>query len=264
MNFPSDPSFHHFKHRCICCEETGKEMNQEHLYPRWLLKRTHTEQDLFNSPNGKIPAISLTVPLCKDCNSQLGRELEKPVSLIFDSIENGNGFSDYDAELLVRWTWKINGMFYWSFCNENWKYGYITLKEHVLSRIVQPRDRISIAISLIEDSEEDFGSAPVGMDAVSFYSNVYGVGVFSKLCIVVFLSVFSDYFDTRLWTVYQLSKTPMVLNPKHRIYPKCGFKKGSEALGYVKSNFGNDSRLYNEHEKIAIDAKIQRELKKNS
>lgn len=252
MGLPSEPSFHHFKHKCICCEESGKKINREHILPQWLLKMSHAQQDLFNSPNGKIPAISLTIPLCEECNRKLGAELEKPVSNIFKAIENGEGFNDYDAELLVRWIWKINGMFYWSFCNDNWKYGLITLKEHVLSQIVQPRDRISIAVSLIEDAEEDFGSAPVGMDSVSFYSNVYGAGVFSKICLVVFYSQFSRYFDESRWTVYKLNNAPMLLNPKNKIFPKYGFKTGSEAITYVQTYFGNNSIIYMEHEKYVL------------
>lgn len=255
MNLPSEPSFHNFKKLCVCCEETGKKMNKEHIYPLWLLKMTHTEQDLFASPYGKIPAISLTVPLCEECNSRLGKELEAPVSLVFESIENGDGFNDYDAELLVRWIWKINGMFYWSICNDHWKYGFITLKEHVLSRIVPPRSRISIAISLIEDAEENFGCSPVGIDSFSFYSNIYAVGVFSKICIVVFRSEFTDYFDKNIWTVYTLSDAPMVLNPAKRIYPKYGFSKGSYALGYVKNFFGNESQIYKAHELLALEAR---------
>ena len=99
MHLPSEPSFHHFKNRCICCEESNKEMNREHIFPQWLLKMTNTEQDMFFSPYGKVPGKTYTIPLCKECNSKLGSELEVPVSKIFRSIEGGNGFNDYDAEL---------------------------------------------------------------------------------------------------------------------------------------------------------------------
>ena len=85
MNYPTTQSFSHFKHKCVCCEESGKEMSKEHLFPQWLLKMTNTEQDLFSSPYGKIPGISFTVPLCKECNSLLGTKLEAPVSKIFRS-----------------------------------------------------------------------------------------------------------------------------------------------------------------------------------
>lgn len=255
MHLPSEPNFHHFKNQCICCEESGKKMNKEHIFPKWLLKLTNTEQDLFNSPNGMVPGISLTIPLCEDCNRQLGVELEAPVSSIFLRINNNEGFNDHEAELLVRWMWKINGMFYWSICNENWKYGYITLKEHVLSKIVSPRDRISIAISLIKYPEDEYGCAAVGLDAFPLYSNIYSVGVFSKICLVVFHSQFSDYFDRKIWTVYKLSNVPMVINPKHKIYPKYGFHKRSEAISYVQTHFDNDSQIFQNHEYLALNNK---------
>ncbi len=69
---------------------------RKHFYPKWLLKRTVCEKDLLNSPYGKISGNKLTVPLCKESNTQLGQELEVPVSY----IEKGRGFSDFEAELL--------------------------------------------------------------------------------------------------------------------------------------------------------------------
>lgn len=252
---PQAPSFAHFKNICVCCEQSGKQMNKEHFYPQWLLKRTKTQKDLFSTPYGKIPADQFTVPLCMECNSLLGRELELPVSIIFDSIESGHGFNDYEAELLIRWMWKLNGIFYWSICNENWRYGLISLKEHVLSPIPPPRDRLSIAVSLIQDPDEAFGCAPVGLDAFSFYSNIYAAGVFSTLCIAVFYSEFSYLFEDAGWTVYKLSNCPNVLNPEKRVIPTVRFQTGREAIAYMKKNFGNDSELYKAHEEKALMAR---------
>ena len=257
---PSDPSFKHFKKQCVCCQRTGQKMNKEHIFPQWLLNHTKARKDVLDWVYGKVPANQATVPLCEECNSQLGTELEGPVRDIFRKIESGEGFNDSDAELLIRWMWKIVGLFYWSICNDYWKYGYITLKEHVLSKIDMPRSRIAIAISLIEDPEEDYGSAPVGLDAFSFYSNIYAAGVFSKLCIVVFHSGFADYIDQEKWSVYQLSDYPMVLAPCNRVYPKTGFKTGSSAIRYMKLVFGNESAIFKRHEEAALVAQsfIQR------
>jgi hypothetical protein len=216
---------------------------------------------MFDWVYGKVPADRATVPLCEECNCQLGTELEGPVKEIFNAIESGKGFNDSDAELLIRWMWKIVGLFYWSICNEHWKYGFMTLKEHVLSRIEPPRSRISIAISLIEDPYEEYGSAPVGLDAFSFYSNVYAAGVFSKLCIVVLHSSFEKCIDQDKWTVYKLNNHPMVLNPNNRFYPKTGFKTGSSAIQYTKLFFGNESAIFKKHEETALvarDTLIQR------
>ena len=249
---PSAPNFSHFKDFCICCEQSGKEMNKEHFYPQWLLRRTKTQKDLFSSPYGEIPADQITVRLCKDCNSKLGKELESPVSKVFDCIESGKGFNDYEAELLIRWMWKITGVFYWSICNDRWKYGAITLKERVLSRISYPRDRLALAISLIHDSEENFGCAPVGLDVFPLFSNVYAAGVFSKLCLVVLYSSYMREVEKEGWTVYRLNNSPNVLNLEKRIIPAVGFQTSREAVAYVKRNFGNGSAICKEHEVIAL------------
>lgn len=261
IHLPSEPTLKHFKHRCVCCQRTGQKMNREHIFPQWLLKHTKTKKDSFSWIYGKVPADQITVPICEECNTRLGTELEGPVAEIFNAIESGRGFNDNDAELLIRWMWKIVGLFYWSICNEHWKYGFITLKEHVLSKIDLPRSRISIAISLIEDADEDFGCAPVGLDAFSFYSNIYSTGVFSKLCIVVIHSGFAKYINQDTWTIYRLSDCPLVLNPNNKIYPKIGFKTGSSAIQYMKLVFGNESTIFKKHENAALmarEALIQR------
>lgn len=255
IHLPSEPTLKHFKDQCVCCERTGQKMNREHIFPKWLLQHTNTRKDMFGWIYGKVPADQATVPLCEECNSKLGTELEGPVRTIFNAIESGEGFNDNDAELLIRWMWKIVGLFYWTICNKHWKYGFITLKEHVLSRIILPRSRISIALSLIEDPNEEYGCAPVGLDAFSFYSNIYAVGVFSKLCIVVFHSSFEKYIDQSIWTVYRLSDHPMVLNPQNKVYPQYGFKTGSSALQYMKLFFGNESQIYKKHEEAAKKAR---------
>ena len=258
---PSDPSLAHFKKQCVCCQRTGQKMNKEHIFPQWLLDHTKARKDMFDWVYGKVPADRATVPLCEECNCQLGTELEGPVKEIFSAIESGEGFNDNDAELLIRWMWKIVGLFYWSICNEHWKYGFITLKDHVLSKIDLPRSRISIAISLIEDADEDFGCAPVGLDAFSFYSNIYAAGVFSKLCIVVVHSGLVKYINQDKWTIYRLSDCPLALNPNNKIYPKTGFKTGSSAIRYMKLVFGNESAIFNKHEEAALtvrDTLIQR------
>lgn len=255
IHLPSKPTLKHFKDQCVCCERTGQKMNREHIFPKWLLQHTNTRKDMFGWIYGKVPADQATVPLCEECNSKLGTELEGPVRTIFNAIESGEGFNDNDAELLIRWMWKIVGLFYWTICNKQWKYGFITLKEHVLSRIILPRSRISLALSLIEDPNEEYGCAPVGLDAFSFYSNIYAVGVFSKLCIVVFHSSFEKYIDQNIWTVYRLSDHPMVLNPQNKVYPQYGFKTGSSALQYMKLFFGNESQIYKKHEEAAKKAR---------
>ena len=44
---------------------------------------------MFGWIYGKVPADQATVPLCEECNSKLGTELEGPVRTIFNAIESG-------------------------------------------------------------------------------------------------------------------------------------------------------------------------------
>jgi len=254
-HLPSEPSFSGFKEKCICCEHTGKLMNKEHFFPQWLLKGTSCEKTLFSSPYGKIPGRKLTIPLCEDCNSKLGSNLEAPVSKIFENIERGMGFNDNDAELLVRWMWKIKGMFYWSICNDNWLYSSLTLKERVLEKIGSPRSRISIGISVIEDEleNEEFGYAPIGLSSFTFWSNVYVVGVFSKLSIVVFYSIYRPLINENIWTVYTLSDYPILMNPKKKVFPITYFENGTIAVKTTRLFLGQNSRLEKLHELTALD-----------
>jgi hypothetical protein len=248
---PSDPTFAHYKKQCICCEKSGKRMNKEHIFPQWLLKKTNNMGNLLKTLHGDIPGKSFTIPLCEDCNSLLSEKLEAPVSLIFDNIENGKGFNDFEAEKIIQWMWKINGMAFWSVCNKGLTYGIDTLLTRVTEPICYPRSRISIAIGLIKNEFEDSVFSPVGIDSECFYSNVYVAGVFSKLSIIVFYSEFESLIDDFFWTVYTLSDYPIMTNPNNKIFPKISFRNGSEGICITKLLAGKNSKLETEHEKMA-------------
>lgn len=103
INLPSEPSLSHLKDKCIVCERENKPMSKEHIFPQWLLERTKTRKEKIGWIYGKVSAGKCTIPICEECNRDLGTELEGPVSGIFKLIESGNGFNDYEAELLIRW-----------------------------------------------------------------------------------------------------------------------------------------------------------------
>lgn len=78
----------------VCCGESrfycgaskgSKPFNDEHVIPRWLLRK-HT---MFDQTRGLPNRTSMvysqyTVPCCEECNSFLGRAVEKPVRDLFD------------------------------------------------------------------------------------------------------------------------------------------------------------------------------------
>jgi hypothetical protein len=94
-----------------CCFVCGaapgsKEFNDEHVVPKWLLRRHRLFDDEITLPNGsRVRYGQYTLPCCSDCNSELGRDVEEPVSELI-----GGGY-DAVAEhlrkegpaLLFRW-----------------------------------------------------------------------------------------------------------------------------------------------------------------
>lgn len=97
------------KGRCfLCgCKLTGKNTTEEHVFPKWLLKR----YSLFNSGgltllNGRTQAYrKIKVPCCMECNNvHLGR-LEREIS---SAVRSGyNAFVKLDEEKVYLWLLKI-------------------------------------------------------------------------------------------------------------------------------------------------------------
>lgn len=245
------------KQLCICCKEEGKSSNKEHVFPQWILKKTNTFSNPIKGTAGtkKIPGKHSVIPICIECNTALGNILENPVSRILENIEAGKGFSDYEAELLIRWMWKITGMFYWlERAKDKGDYGFINIKERCLKNIEMPRDRISLAVSLIENEwVEKFNQSPMGIDVIPENSNVLAAGVFNKIALIVYYTEFEKLVP-ELFTKYKLSNIPSMLNPNNRIYPKTGFKKGNEAVG--KTTLISNGLLLKVHENEALKQMI--------
>src|SRR6476661_3004698 len=102
-----------YKKECVSCRRADVKMNHEHFWPQWLIDRTGTNKTGVRFDGTKrINPRKLKVPLCVRCNSDFGNGLETPVSILFNEIEAGRGISDEDAEVLVRWLWKFEGL-YW-------------------------------------------------------------------------------------------------------------------------------------------------------
>jgi len=91
----------------ICGAKPGsKTFNDEHILPEWILR----EFSLFGRevvlPNGEGYKYGrYTIPCCKDCNSDMGRHIENPVS---DLLHGGHrAIADYlqkeDGLLLMVW-----------------------------------------------------------------------------------------------------------------------------------------------------------------
>lgn len=94
---------------CFICGRPRSDsvpFNDEHVVPKWILRRFNLFDDHITLPNrAHVPYRSYKVPCCVECNSKLGERLETPVSELF-----GLGFSkmmrqvtDEDVKLIHCW-----------------------------------------------------------------------------------------------------------------------------------------------------------------
>lgn len=93
---------------CIACGSTDRQITREHFWPQWLIAQARPLSVRWRDK--RVKPKSATVALCADCNAAFGRELESPVAKIFSDLQSGLGVSDFEAELLVRWLWKFEGL----------------------------------------------------------------------------------------------------------------------------------------------------------
>lgn len=70
----------------VCGAEPGtKVFNDEHIIPRWVLRRFGLFFKTIKLPNGERRQYDrYKVPCCKDCNSLLGERVETPVSKLLE------------------------------------------------------------------------------------------------------------------------------------------------------------------------------------
>ncbi len=77
---------------CFICGARRKEraFNDEHIIPKWVLKRCGLFDQTITLPNGVSQRYSTyTVPCCVNCNNLLGREIEGPISSAFEKGNDG-------------------------------------------------------------------------------------------------------------------------------------------------------------------------------
>lgn len=218
------------KNACIGCGQIGEKITKEHLFPRWLIKKTGTDKTGIKWRNRKrIPASAATIPLCKKCNEEFGTELEGTIARIFDDLESNKGISDQEAELLIRWLWKFEGLF-WLINSPNKIYTRnYTLKERILRPIDSIRSELILAISLIKGIDPQYGDAPMGIDSYNVKNAIFVAGVFSKVALMVLLRDFSDLVPKN-YSLYLLSSKKNQLSNTKLFYPKIGFENDTEAV----------------------------------
>jgi len=224
-------SYSHLKIKCIGCERKGVKFNQEHVFPRWLILKTGTDKTGIKWFGGKnIPALSCTIPLCKQCNDLFGQKLEVPVSKIFNKLESDKGINDHECEILTRWLWKLEGIFWHIGNSQGKKYtGIYTLSQRVLNPIDQIRGRLVLAVSRFNEDKKTHKDLPMGVDSRNELSAIFVSGVFSKLAMLVTLDDFIDFIPNN-FTCYKLKNKLDMSDKDIVLAPKIGFKNGIDAI----------------------------------
>ena len=97
--------------RCSGCDRVGLPMTKEHFFPRWLIESAQVHHEGITWLDGQtVDPDKATIPLCRACNEAFGTTLEGPVAEIFRQLEQGASISEEEAEVLVRWLWKFEGL----------------------------------------------------------------------------------------------------------------------------------------------------------
>lgn len=207
-------------------------MTQEHFWPQWLIKRTGTATTGVKWKTGKkISPMSATFHLCHTCNQLFGSELESPVSRIFEELETGQGLTDYEAELLIRWLWKLEGL---AWLSENPMANYsaaFTLKERVLNRIGAIRPLLTLAVSIIHHLDPKHGDGPMGIDSKNQLNAIFVSGVFSRVSLMCLLSE-ARYLVPPQFSVYPLRASEDKFGKI--FFPRTGFNDDNDAVVITK------------------------------
>jgi len=228
-------------------------MNKEHIFPEWLIMRSNSYRTAIRWFGKRIFPLAATLPLCIDCNTEFGRDLEEPVSKLFDAIGRGQGISDVEAELLVRWLWKIKGLA-WIATHPGGTYtSRYTLRERVLYPIDSIRPSLLLGVSLIDQIDPHYGDLPMGVDAETEVDAVFVSGVFLKIAVIVLRAQFRNLVPIQ-FDLYSLADRRGDGGTAKLFYPRVNFRTDAEAVTVTAMASVPLSR---EHDEFALQ--LQRE-----
>jgi hypothetical protein len=224
-------------------------MNKEHIFPQWLILRTGTQVTGIRwGDKRRVPALSVTLPLCVECNRLFGEHLEGPTARVFEDLEVGRGISDDEAELLVRWMWKIKGLASHALFPDGKYTQQYVLRDRVLHPIDAIRGHLVLGVALVAGKHPDSEDLPMGVDAVTNHDAIFMSGVFSRIAMMVGLSEFESLIPIQFGR-YRLAPERHPLNAGKLFYPPTTFKDDVDAV-YVTARASRGLSL--EHDRRAI------------
>lgn len=222
--------------RCVGCDRAGLAMTREHFFPRWLIEHADVRSEGIDWLGMKgIAPDKATVPLCNDCNNALANNLEGPVSKIFRALDAEEPISDLEAELLVRWMWKFEGL-QWSLYagsaaryTPRWSLVERVTKHHAFADI---RNRLVLAVATSHANDPGFSDWPLGLDTPPGEDAITMSGVFKKVAILTSLVDFVDEIPD-VFGKYAFGDAPPDRDVKV-LAPPCSFLFGKGAVEATK------------------------------
>ena len=98
------------ENNCFICgaQPSSKNFNNEHIIPDWILKKYNLHSKTITLPNlTKIKYGQYVIPCCSQCNNELGKVYELPISKLFkksyDEICYDLNNDKSLSELLYKW-----------------------------------------------------------------------------------------------------------------------------------------------------------------
>jgi hypothetical protein len=219
-------------------------MTKEHVFPEWLILRTGTNRTGIRWGDvRRLPALAATLPLCEECNWAFGQHLEAPAAKVFDQVEAGEGLSDADIELLIRWMWKIKGMD-WLANHPKGRYtDTYTLRERVLRPIDDTRKALVFGMALFAELHPESDDLPMGMNSKTQQDAIFVAGVFSRIAMMVVLEPFESLMPPQ----FRRHRFSGSLGTARLFYPPNAFRDDVEAVGVTAVASVELSRRHDAH-----------------
>lgn len=181
--------------RCSGCDRVGLQMTKEHFFPKWLIEYAEVRHEGITWLDQQtIAPDKATIPLCQECNEGFGNALEGPVAAVFRELDSGAGISENDAEILVRWLWKFEGL-QWTARTVRPDGVYTrryTLGERVTTSRAfdEVREDMVLAIALIRNNDPDHRDWPMGLDTPPSENALTMSEVFGRIALICSLAQF--------------------------------------------------------------------------
>ncbi|MDH2342734.1 hypothetical protein [Bradyrhizobium sp. SSUT77] len=185
------------KLRCSGCDRVGLPMTKEHFFPQWLIECAKVHHEGITWLDGQtVDPDKATIPLCAHCNETFGTSLEGPVAEVFRQLEQGAALSENEAELLVRWLWKFEGLQWAAATNkpEGLYTRRYTLRERAAeaNAFNEVRADMLLAVALTHSNDPDFNDWPMGLDTPPSENALTMSGVFGRVALICSLAEFAD------------------------------------------------------------------------